>query len=141
MGAVELTGPLTQPDEVRRRVIGQAGPRVDPRQGVLIVQQEGLVGREELGGAHRLEVGPTGGHELHRFADVVRQPLVAAVGGALDEALVPVVHVPQVGESACREGAHEVEVAEARWYAVTNLCGSGTRALGSKAKSLTMSPR
>jgi hypothetical protein len=69
---------------------------------------------EELGGAHRLEVGTAGVHELHRLVDVLGQALVARVGRVGDEALVPVVHVPQVGEAARREGTHEVQGGAAR---------------------------
>ena len=109
VGAVEVAGPLPDPDEVRRRVVGQTGARVDPGHRPLVVEHQRLVRREELDRAHRVEVGPARGHELHRHVDVVGQLVVLLVRGVGDEALVPVVHVAQVGEAAHGEGADEVQ--------------------------------
>jgi hypothetical protein len=99
------------------------------------------VGGEELGRAHRVEVGAAGGHELHRLVDVVGQPLVAGVGGAGDEALVPVVDVPQVGEPPGGEGPHEVERRRRAVVGRDQPVRVGPAGRGVEAKSLTMSPR
>ncbi len=109
MGAVEVAGALADPDEVTAGVVQLTGAAVDAGQRTLVVEQQRLVGGEELGRAHGVEVGTTGRHELHRLVDVLGEALVAAVGRVGDEALVPVVDVAQVGEAAHGEGAHEVQ--------------------------------
>ena len=53
---------------------------------------------------------PQACHELQGPVDVAGHQLVALVGGVVaHEALVPCVHLPQVGEAALGEGAHEVQ--------------------------------
>ena len=123
--AVEVAGALPHPHEVARGVVELAGAGVDAGHRPLVVEHERLVGGEELGGAHRLEVGAAGPHELHRLVDVLRQALVAHVGGVGDEALVPVVHVAQVGEATGGEGAHEVQRGAARVVGVHEALGVG----------------
>ena len=109
MGAVELAGALTDPQEVAGGVVGQLGARVDAGQRALVVQQQGLVGGEELGALERLEVRAAGGHELHGAVDLAGQLLVGGVRRVGREALVPRVHLAQVGEAALREGADQVQ--------------------------------
>ena len=129
--AAEVAGALPHPHEVAGGVVEVAGARVDAGHRALVVEQQGLVRGEELGRAHRLEVGAAGVHELHRLVDVPREPLVAGVRGIRDEALVPVVDVAQVGEAAHREGAHEVQRRAARVVGAHEALGVGpARGLG-----------
>ena len=56
-----------------------------------------------------VEVGAGRLHELDRAVDLVRETLVLLVGGVLREALVPGVHLAEVGEAALRERADEID--------------------------------
>ena len=51
-----------------------------------------------------VEVGARGFHELDGAVDLGRQALVALVRGVLREALVPAVHLTQVGEPTLEVG-------------------------------------
>ena len=109
MRAVELARALADPDEVRRRVVRRARARVDARHRTLVVHQQALVARVELGVLERLEVGAARIHELDRAVDLARDRLVAGVRRVRREALVPRVHLAEVGEAALREGPDEVQ--------------------------------
>ena len=58
VGPVQSTGSLPQPHQVPRQVVGQLGALVDTRQGMFVVQQEGLVTRPDT------PVTPSVRHEL-----------------------------------------------------------------------------
>ncbi|MBG9885452.1 hypothetical protein ABE10_02390, partial [Bacillus toyonensis] len=103
--AVQLTSALPDPEEVRRGVVGSPGPRVDPGHRTLVVHQEALVPGEELHTAQLLEVRAGRLHELDRTVDLSRHPLIALVGRVLCEALVPRVHLAEIGEASLGERA------------------------------------
>ena len=48
VGAVELAGPLADPEHVRGAVVPVAGERVLAGEGLLVVEQQRLVAREEV---------------------------------------------------------------------------------------------
>ena len=109
VGAVHLAGALADPQEVGARGVGVAAARVHAGQGALVVEQERLVGRVELGAAHGLEVHARGVHEADRAVDLGGHLLVLGVGRVGHEALVPLVHAAQIGEAALGEGADQVQ--------------------------------
>ena len=109
VGAVELPGPLPDPEEVGGAVVGVPGPGVDAGQRALVVEEQRLVGGVELHGADRVEVHARRSHEPHSAVDLGGQHLVAGVGGVPHEALVPLVDAPQVRETAVGEGPDEVQ--------------------------------
>ncbi|CAM3831476.1 hypothetical protein NOZE110980_16960 [Nocardioides zeicaulis] len=110
VGAVELAGALADPHEVGGHVVRQVGARVDARQRLLVLQQQGLVAGVEVDPVELVGVGADGLHEGQRALDLVGHCLVAlAEGRGLHEVGVPGVHLAQVGVAARDEGAHEVE--------------------------------
>ena len=113
MGAVQLTGAVTDPEEVGRAVEPVAAQRVHPGQALLVGEDQGLVAGPEvdLVQSHLgAEVDAAGGHEAQRPVDLRRDALVAqAFGRGGDELLVPQVDLGQVGEAALGEGAQQVE--------------------------------
>jgi hypothetical protein len=110
VGAVGVTSPLPDPQQVRGGVIGLPAARVGPGQGPLVVQQQGLVAGVELHRAELLGVGSAGVHERDGPVDLLGQPLVALPGRAAGhEVLVPGVDLAQVGVPAAGEGAAHVQ--------------------------------
>src|SRR5258707_1213133 len=105
MCAVGRPCPLADPQEVRRRVVGPAGPRVQPGQRMLVVQQQGPVAGVELDCAQFLGVGAAGPPEAERPVDLAGQPLVPPASRAIgDEVLVPGVDLMQGRVTARGEG-------------------------------------
>src|SRR3546814_8036541 len=93
VGAVELAGPLTDPEHVGRAVVPLAGEGVLAGERFLVAEDQRLVAREEV---DLVEVGlglgvdPAGPHEPQRPLDVVGQALVAlALAARRPELLVP----------------------------------------------------
>ena len=113
VGAVELAGPLADPQQVGRAVDPVAGERVLPGQRLLVVEDQRLVARPEVDlvqAALGLEVDAAGRHEAQGPVDLAGDPLVAAaLGRRGDELLVPGVDLGQVGEAALGEGPQQVE--------------------------------
>ena len=83
-----------------------------------VIEDQRLVRREELGCAHRVEVRAAGNHESASPCRYRAPASYAALAGRRDEALVPVVHVPQIGIPPV-VNAHRLSVA---W------CSHGRRA-------------
>ena len=111
MGAIEVAGPLADPDHVRAQVV-RATLLVRAGQRPLVLQQQRLVTAPQLDTV-RLRVGlqvqPAGPHERQRPLDVGRQHLVAVTGRAvLHEGGVPLVHGREVGAAVGGHRAHEV---------------------------------
>jgi len=109
--AVEVAGPLADPDHVRRQVV-RAALLVRTGQRPLVLQQQRLVAAPQLdavGLRGGLEVQAAGAHEGQRPLDVGRQRLVAVPGRAvLHEGRVPLVHGRQVGAAVGGHRPHEV---------------------------------
>ncbi len=84
VGAVELAGPLPDPQEVRREVVedlpGTLGVVGQPQHGALVVEDERFV-RGEDGGGVQIRIGDAAGvHEPQAAIDLGRQGLVACAG-------------------------------------------------------------
>ncbi len=109
VGVVQLAGPLTDPQEVRGRVVGQAGARIDACECALVVEQQCFVAGEELHALECLKVGAAGVHEADGTVDVARQRFVARVCRVLGEPLVPLVNQAEIRETALGEGSDEVQ--------------------------------
>ncbi len=113
MGAVELAGAVTDPEEVGRAVVPTPGQAVLPGQRLFVAEQERLVGRVAVDLVERellVEVDAAGLHEPQRALDLGRDGLVApALGARGHELLVPGVDAGQVGEAALGERAQEVQ--------------------------------
>jgi hypothetical protein len=113
VGAVGLAGALPHPQHVGRGVVPVPGETVAPGHGLLVAEQQRLVGGEEVDlvqlGLGR-QVDAAGLHEAQGPLDAVGDDRVAAAGRAAgDELLVPGVDPVQVGEPALGEGAHQVQ--------------------------------
>jgi hypothetical protein len=129
--AVEFAGALADPQEVRRGVVRRAGARIDARHRTLVVHQQTFMARVEVDSAKLVEVGAGGLHELDGTVDVVGEALVRLVGGVLGEALVPAVHLAQIGEPALRERADQIDRRGGRVVALEQPCRVGpARAFG-----------
>ena len=81
MAVVELAGAVADPDHVARGRVPVAGGGIDPREGLLVAEQQRLVAGVEIGGAQfgmAFEIEAAGAHEIQRVRDAVGQFLVAA---------------------------------------------------------------
>ena len=111
--AVELAGPVADPHHVGRQVVRAPADVVDPGQRALVLEQQRLVAGEQVDavrGVLGVEVDTAGTHERERPVDLGRQRLVPAPGrAALDEVGVPRVRLAQVGQSAARVAADQVQ--------------------------------
>ncbi len=108
--AVQLPGPLADPEHVAGDGVRAAGPQVGAGEGALVVQQQRLVAREDRGGVELLRVRAARLQEGQRVVDVPGQALVPlADRRAGHEVPVPLVHLAQVGVAAGGEGADQVE--------------------------------
>src|SRR5699024_8649421 len=106
---VELPGALADPQEVTGAAVDLTGARVDAGEGLLVVQQQGLVRGVELHDLQGVEVRADRVHEAHGLVDLTGQLLVAVVPGTGGESPVPGVDLAQVGEAAAGEGAQQVQ--------------------------------
>ena len=113
VGAVDLAGPLADPQHVRRAVVPVPGQGVLAGERLLVAEDERLVAGVEVDLVQaRLagRVDAARGHEPQRPVDVVGHPVVApALGARRHELLVPLVDPGQVGETALGEGAEQVQ--------------------------------
>ncbi len=113
MGAVELARALAAPDEMGRGVVPFAARAIDAGHGFLVAEQKRLVGGVERGGAElrrRFRGHAAGFHKGQRLRDAVRHVPVALAGRArLDEAHGPAMDPVQVGITAGRERAQQIE--------------------------------
>ncbi len=110
VGAVELTGPLADPDEVAGHVVRLLGARVDAGQRVLVLEDQRLVAGVEVDPVELVGVGADGLHEGERPVDLLAELLVApADRRAAHEVGVPGVHLAQVGVPTGDERADEVQ--------------------------------
>lgn len=123
--AVELARALSDPEEVRRRVVRGVRSRVDTRHRALVVHEQALVPGEELDALQLVEVRARGLHELDRAVDLGGHALVALIGRVLREALVPRVHLAEVGETTLRERADQVQRGRRRVVALEQATGVG----------------
>ncbi|MCY1455152.1 hypothetical protein D9M71_722640 [compost metagenome] len=107
MGAVELAGPVTDPEHVRRAVVVIVGQAVAAHERFFIVEQQGFVGGEEAGFAQLWRaVHAAGAHEGQGFVDAVGQQAVFFRQRRVsDEIQVPLVHLMQVGKATLGKGA------------------------------------
>ena len=113
MRASELTGALTDPQEVGRAVVPVVGEAVAPGERLLVAEEQCLVRRVEVDLVElvlRVQVDAARGHEPQRAVDLGGEQVVAAaLGAGVDVLEVPRVHVRQVGEAALGERPQEVE--------------------------------
>ena len=110
VGAVELAGALTDPDEVRGHVVGLVGARVDAGQRLLVLQQQRLVAGVEVDAVELVGVGADRLHEGQRALDLVGHRLVALPERRrLHEVGVPGVDLAEVGVATGDERADQVE--------------------------------
>ena len=58
MSAIDLTGPLPDPKEVRRDRIWEVAPRIDPCQREFVWQYQSLMRRVEVDGLDRIMFDP-----------------------------------------------------------------------------------
>jgi len=107
--AVDVAGPLADPQEVRGGVVREGRAGVDPGQRALVVEEQGLVAGEELDALQGFEVRTAGVHEPHCAIDLPSERFIAGVRRVGHEPLVPVVDQPEVGESTLRERADQVQ--------------------------------
>ena len=113
VGAVELAGPLADPEQVGGAVVPVAGQGVLPGQGLLVAEDQRLVAGPEVDlvqGRPPTQVDPAGAHEPQGPVDLGRDGLVAlALVAGGDELLVPHVDLGQVGEATGGEGPQQVQ--------------------------------
>ena len=109
--AVELTGAVTDPEEVGRQVVelGVVAVVVETQHRALVVQNQGLVAGKDLCLVQARIGDATRVHELQAAVDLGCQLLVAcARGRSCDELAVPVVHLVQIGHTGAGERANQV---------------------------------
>ena len=109
MRTVEVARALPDPEKMRRSVDRGAVAGIDPGHRALVVHQQAFVAGVKLDAPELLEVRSRGLHELDRLVDVASHLLVAHIGWIAGEALVPAVHLAEVGEPTLREGADKVQ--------------------------------
>ena len=113
VGVVGLARPVADPDHVTRGGVVLTRGRVEPREGLFVAKQQGLMGGVERRRTQlRRVVGgdAAGAHERHRLGDAIGEFLVVLPARAvLDEAHVPLVHALEIGITAGREGANQVQ--------------------------------
>jgi len=113
VAVVELAGALADPEHVGAAVVPVAGERVAPGERLLVAQEQGFVGGEEVDLVEArlpVEVDAAGPHEAHGPVDLGGQLVVAAaLGAGGDELLVPRLHPAEVGEAPLGEGPQQVQ--------------------------------
>ena len=112
VGGIEVTGALTDPEHVGGAVVPLAGGGVLAGQGLLVGEEEALVGGEEVGlgevGVGRIDANCL--HETERLIDLVGK--LAETGtllGILDKVQVPGMETTEIGISTGRKGPEDVE--------------------------------
>ena len=113
MRTVRLSGPVADPDHMARGGVMIAAGRIDARHRLLVAEQKRFVRGVEL----RLpKLGVMFGveadrlHEAERLRQAIRDLAVARrLRTVLDEAQHPAVGVFEIGVSAAREGAQQVQ--------------------------------
>ena len=81
MAVIELAGAVADPDHMTRGRVPVAGGGIDPREGLLVAEQQRFVAGVEIGGAQfrmAFEIEAAGAHEIQRVRDTIRQFLVTA---------------------------------------------------------------
>src|SRR6266851_155054 len=74
MAVIELAGAVADPDHMTRGRVPVAGGGVDPREGLLVAEQQRFVAGVDIGGAQlgvAFEVEPAGAHEVQRVRDAI----------------------------------------------------------------------
>ncbi len=114
--AVDLTGALTDPQEVPGHVVGQTRTRIDAGERAFVLEEQRLVGGVELRGPQSLEVRAARVHEADRPIDLAGGLLVALVAGVRgEETAVPFVDQPQVGEAPWVKARMRLSVDAETW--------------------------
>src|SRR5882672_4305500 len=113
MAVIELPGTVTDPDHVTRCRVPVAGRGIDPRESLLVAEQQRLVAGIDIGGAQlgvAFQIETAGPHEIQRVRNAVRQLLVTAgVLGILQETKHPLMHAAKIGEAAGRKCAQQIQ--------------------------------
>ncbi len=109
MGVLQAAGPLTNPEEMGRSIVGQVGTGVDPGQGPFKVQQQSLMAGVNIGSTQGRKVAATGLHELHSPVNFTGNRLVAGMGRVRGKALVPGMDRPQISEATLGKGPNQVK--------------------------------
>ena len=113
MGMVALSRAVADPDHMAGGRIIIAGGRIDPRQRLLVAEQQCLMRGVEIGLAQfrmRFGIEADGAHEGERFGDPVGEFLVTLdLRRILDEAEHPAVRIFEIGIAAGGKGADEVQ--------------------------------
>ncbi len=113
MAVIELARAVADPDHVAGGRVPVAGRGIDPREGLLVAEQQRLMAGVEIGGAQfgmAFEIEPAGAHEIQRLGNAVRQFLVTAVlRGILEKPQHPLMHAAEIGEAAGGEGAQQIQ--------------------------------
>ena len=96
-----------------RGVVPVAAGGIDARHRLLVGQQQRFVAGVEIGGAqlrHRIRGDAAGRHEVQRFGNALRQTFILFAGRRVrDEAQHPAMDIVQIGITALREGAQQIE--------------------------------
>ena len=107
------TGAITDPEEMRARVIPVAGQAVLPCQRLLVRKKESFVAGIELRCfqlRHGVGIDTAGRHEIERFADAVGHvAILLGPGTATHEVVRPRMNLMQVRVTAARESAEQVQ--------------------------------
>ena len=108
-----LARAVADPDHMAGGRIIIAGGRIDPRQRLLVAEQQRLVRGVEIGLAQfrmRFGIEADGAHEGERFGDPVGEFLVALdLRRILDEAEHPAVRIFEIGIAAGGKGTDQVQ--------------------------------
>ena len=137
MRAVQVAGPLADPEQVRGGVVRESGAAVDAGQRPLELQQQPLVAGVELDPVELLRIGAARLHERQRPVDLAGELLVALPGRALrDEVLVPRVYLVQVGVATIGERPAEVQGARRGVVGAQQPGGVGAARLGRELEAV-----
>ena len=113
MRVVELARAVADPDHVAGGAVPVAGGRILPRHRLLVAEQQRLVAGVDIGAAQlgmAFEIEAAGLHEGERLGDAVGDLAVAVHRlGVFYKTEHPLVHAPQAGVAAMREGAQQVQ--------------------------------
>ena len=112
VGGIEVAGTLADPEHVGRAVVPLASGGVLPGKGLLVGEEEALVGGEEVGlgevGIGRINAN--GLHETERLIDLGGKLAVTrTLLGVLHKVQVPSVETTEIGISTGRKGPKDVE--------------------------------